>query len=446
MKKITKYLLMFLMGLFVTMPLASCSDDNNGNGDDDDVTDPVTNYPSAAPASLENVVKTYLDDVVSATYTSLANNANVLCTACQDLYAAAKEGKMTQSDIDEACEAFKAARLDWEQSEAFLYGAASDMNIDPHIDSWPLTQSEVKDFLTNAQMVEGITGENPGLFVRQHNTGGTNEDAAFDTALGFHGMEFVLFRNGSNRTVAALTANETQEGMESVTGLNELAFLAAVAWDLRDKCYQLEYCWLGSETSSAHSSWLKNNCTDILESELISGKGNSYKENMLATGDNTKSNWSTWNAATYEILVGGCSNICQEVYSQKLGQAYRVAKNQGSDEDAGDYIESPYSKRSFQDYQDNIYSIKNVLYGSRNTSATAPQQNSLLNYMKKNGYERIANISYALNEAISALESAKKSGIAFVDNPGHDQVQNCISKIQTLDNELNRAASWISKQ
>lgn len=444
MKKITKYLMMFLMGMFVAVPFASCSDSNNSDDSGDDANDPAT-YPSAAPASLQNVVQTYLNDVVSATYTSLANNAQILCTKCQTLYTNAKAGTMTQANIDEACEAFKNARKDWEQSEAFLYGAASDKNIDPHIDSWPLTQSEVGDFLTNAAMVAGITGDNPGLFVREHNTGGTDEDAAFDTALGFHGMEFVLFRNGANRTVAALKANETQEGMESVTGLNELAFLAAVAWDLRDKCYQLEYCWLGSEVSSEHSSWLKTNCTDILAEDLVSGHGNSYKANMLATGT-TSSNWSTWQGAANEILVGGCSNICQEVYSQKLGQAYRVASGSGSSEDAGDYIESPYSKRSFQDYQDNIYSIKNVLYGSRNTSSTSPQTNSLLNYMKKNNYERIATLSSALNDAIEALESAKNSGIAFVDDPGNKQVQNCITKVQTLDNELNRAATWISRQ
>jgi len=433
MKKITKYLMMLLMGMFITMPFAACSDDDN-------------NENTTGNEALQSVVQTYLNDVVGPTYTSLANNANDLCTKCQTLYQKATAGTMQQSDIDAACEAFKSARKDWEQSEAFLYGAATDQNIDPHIDSWPLTQSEVADFLTNAEMVKGIKGNNPGLFVRQKNTGGTNEDAAFDTALGFHGMEFVLFREGANRTVDALNANETQKGMEKVTGLDELAFLAAVAWDLRDKCYQLEYCWLGSEVASTHSLWLTTNCTDIQGDELVSPKGNSYKANMLATGDETKSAYGSWNAAGYEILVGGCSNICQEVYSQKLGQAYRVASGQGSAEDAGDYIESPYSKRSFQDYQDNIYSIKNVLYGTRNTAATSPVSNSLLQYMQNNNYERATTLSTALNEAISALESAKNSGIAFVDNPGHQQVQTCITKVQTLDDELNLAARWIEKQ
>ena len=68
--------------------------------------------------------------------------------------------------------------------------------------------------------------------------------------------------------------------------------------------------------------------------------------------------FKTWQETVSNIISGGCSDIAQEVFTQKLGQAYRVAAGQGEGDDAIDYIESPYSKRSFQDYQDNIYSIK----------------------------------------------------------------------------------------
>ena len=46
-------------------------------------------------------------------------------------------------------------------------------------------------------------------------------------------------------------------------------------------------------------------------------------------------------------------------------------------------------------------------------------------------------------EAISALETAKKSGIAFIDNPGHAQVKNCIEKVEALNEALNEAGKWI---
>jgi preprotein translocase subunit SecA len=166
---------------------------------------------------------------------------------------------------------------------------------------------------------------------------------------------------------------------------------------------------------------------------------------LNATGD--KAWFPTWQETLENVFVGGCSSICQEVYTQKLGQAYRVATGHGGTTEDGeaesrDYIESPYSKRSFIDYQDNIYSIKNSLYGTRHVTATTPVANSLMTIMKKYNYSGYNALNTALDEAIAALESAKKSGIAFVDDPANAQVKTCIDKINTLDDELNNAGAW----
>lgn len=421
MMKFSKIFSLLLLGA-ATVCFTACDSSDEPNVDETDNSE-----------TLKVISTTYINDVVYPTYTALANNAQILAEACNTL-----KSSVTQANIDAACEAFKDARREWERSEAFLYGAATDKRIDPHIDSWPLDQSQVAEFLNDADMVAGLSSSDPAKFVREHN-------GDFDTALGFHGMEFILFRDGANRTAAALSANETAEGMTSVTAESELAFLAAVATDLRDKCFQLEYCWLGSSVAASHSAWLTNNCTDIDASELVSPKGNSYGANYLATTTSAGS-YGTWQQFASNIFIGGCSNISQEVYSQKLGQAYRVATGSGGGEDAGDYIESPYSKRSFIDYQDNIYSIKNTLYGTRDITATTPVANSLMKFMQSNSYERYSNLSTALNEAISALESAINSGIAFVDDPGNAQVQNCITKVQALDDELQLAGSWVAKQ
>ena len=45
---------------------------------------------------------------------------------------------ISQAEIDAICAKFLQARQSWEESEAFLYGAATDFGIDPHIDTWPL--------------------------------------------------------------------------------------------------------------------------------------------------------------------------------------------------------------------------------------------------------------------------------------------------------------------
>ena len=109
--------------------------------------------------------------------------------------------------------------------------------------------------------------------------------------------------------------------------------------------------------------------------------------------------------AALVTLVGasGCGNIANEVASQKIGQAYRVATGQPSldpnEPDAIDYIESPYSKRSYIDYRDNIYSIKNSLYG--NIDQSAPAAKSVMTFLKDNGYSGVNDLQSALDNAIA---------------------------------------------
>lgn len=438
MKKFSQLASMLLLGV-LTFGFTACSDDDNTENNGQAVVDPINNYP-AAPASMKDIASTYLNDIVYPTYKSLATNATTLYDACQTLYKNASSNNWNQADIDAAAEAFKKARQDWEESEAFLYGAAEDNNIDPHIDSWPLDHTELVSALTDAELLAGVKGNDPAKYVYEKN-------GDFQSVLGFHGMEFVLFRNGKIRTVAELQANDTEEGMTSVKGIDELAYLAAIAGDLRNMVYLLEYGWLGSNAPADHIAVLKANqyVLDGTGTNGLSKAGIAYGEYLSMTGDNGA--WfSTWPAALSNVFKGGCSNISQEVYTQKLGQAYRVATGAGEDGDAGNYIESPYSKRSFKDYQDNIYSIKHSLYGTMDNSASAPVQNSLLSYLHANNYDRLANLSSALNGALQALEDAKNSGVAFIDNPGADQVKKCIDAVKNLDDELIKASTWMGQQ
>lgn len=425
MKKMSKLVAMLLMGA-VTLGFASCSDD-----------DDASESSNAAASVLETVANTYVNDVVYPTYTDLASYTGTLETTCATLYAHAKAGTMTQADIDAACEAFKDARREWERSEAFLYGAATDNEIDPHIDSWPLDHDQLVNALNDATVISGINGSNPAQYVYDNN-------GKFESVLGFHGLEFVLFRDGANRTVAALSTNDTETGMTSVRGIDELAFAAAVSGDIHNMTTLLKYGWDGNSTTG---NWLTQNCNWVLDGTQHAGlstAGIGYGQFLLNA---TKSNgyFPTWQETMENILVGGCSNICQEVYTQKLGQAYRVATGQGGEDDASDYIESPYSERSFIDYQDNIYSIKNVLYGTRDINATAPVANSLMTIMKDYNYSGYEALSTALNNAISALETAKNSGTPFVKDPGHARVKACIDAINELDDQLNEAGTWFHK-
>lgn len=442
MKKIQNFVMAFLLGA-MTIGFTACSSDNGGNGEFDlpDVGQATTSI-SSSDKEMQKVAKNYVQAVVYPTYQALASNARTLYSAAQTLYKSAEAGTMTQNEINAACEAFKNTRQEWERSEAFLFGSATDNELDPHIDSWPLDRDELEKALTNENLIAGFKSENPAKFVSEHNT-------EFQSVLGFHGMEFVLFRNGAQRTVEALKANDTDEGVTSVKGIDELAFLQAVAADVRNITALLEFTWMGSAASNETKAILSGEGSYVFSTLRYNGLASNgtmcFGQFLLSPSSTT--GYTSWQGTMNQIFVGGCSNICAEVADQKLGQAYRVATGQGNPtEDSKDYIESPYSHRSFIDYQDNIYSIKNSLYGTRDIKATTPVENSMLSLLKKMNYPGYNNLINALNAAIQALETAKNSGKSFVEEPGAQRVKDCIEAVDKLDKEINNAGSWINLQ
>lgn len=228
--------------LLASAMFVSCSDDDNPTINDTVSTDwknpTVTNLWSGDNADKWNVVNAYVNDIIIPTYRDLSTSAEELYRQSVSIKEKVAAGTLADADIKAACDAFSVARVYWERSEAFLYGAASDYSIDPHIDSWPLDQSQMAGFLTNKQMVAGLNSDDPIAFVRKNNS-------EFDTALGFHGVEFVLWRNGQPRTASEFMAEETigEFSGKGVNGVTEAAFLVAVTGDLRDHCYELEYAW-----------------------------------------------------------------------------------------------------------------------------------------------------------------------------------------------------------
>lgn len=444
MKKIQKFAMAFFVSA-LALGFASCSSDDNEGKFELPSVGQATTAISSSDLEMQKVTKSYVQNVVYPTYQALAKNARDLYSTCTTLYKSAEAGTMTQSQINAACEAFKNARREWERSEAFLYGSASDNNIDPHIDSWPLDHEELVSVLKDSKLIAGFKSENPEEFVSSNNE-------KFQSVLGFHGMEFVLFRNGQNRTVAALQTNEKEESMTSVKGIDELAFLAAVAGDVKNMTALLEYTWMGDAASNETKSVLQNNSYvfNSLRNNGFAANGTMcFGQHLLTPAQNT--GYHSWPGTINQIFVGGCSNICNEVQEQKLGQAWRVANGLGGTTEEGDaesinYIESPYSHRSFVDYKDNIYSIKNTLYGTRNVDATTPESNSIMALLQSLNYSGYSDLQNALTEALKSLDDATAAQGYFVADPGSDAVKNAIDKIKALDDELNTAGQWINKQ
>jgi predicted lipoprotein len=371
--------------------------------------------------ALKAAVESYVPGVIYKVYGNLADEAETLYNQLSDLK---KKDTYAQADIDRICTTFLSARKWWEQSEAFLYGAATAYGIDPHIDSWPLDKDKLAKSLSNAETIADLDEEGAGAV-----------DEVGAASLGFHGIEFIIFRDGKNRTAAALGGVEDDEAFagRNVTGKSEVIFAAAVAEDLRNYCFELQAAW-DPDCPADRIALVE----DELELNTVMDSGLTYGENLLQTG-NAGSTYRSWPEAVSSILVAGCSNICNEVANTKIGTAHYV----NSKDYDPDYIESPYSKKSYQDFKDNILSIQYSLFGGQGLDKAASA--SIMQFVKDNGWAKASSLESALKDAVASLDACIASGKAFVDDPTAAVAETAIVKINALDALLNEAADWIAK-
>ena len=281
-------------------------------------------------AYLKEVLGNVVDNVIVPTYKSLADNTERLENVLKDLTAET----ITQEKINTACEYFGEARSYWELSEAFLGGAASDFDIDPTIDSWPLSRTLLLNYLTSNQLDEEML-----------------DDASI---LGFHALEFVLFRNGQPRNVAELKGQDTYTGFENISGATELTYAQQVCKLLKERTFQLQVAWEGATTSNA----ARVSVVNAANLDYLTAKGQSYGYNLKHAGE-SNSTFASLKAAVAQVLSddeGSAAAIANEVGTAKIANPFSNGTIS--------YVESPYSYRSIIDFQDNIRSVRNIWYGS----------------------------------------------------------------------------------
>ena len=317
-------------------------------------------------AALRQVLTNLVNHVIVPTYTDLADDVEDLEKTLNGLTVST----ITQAQIDKACADFKAARQHWERSEAFLGGAASDFSIDPTIDSWPLDRAELLDYFKG-----GMTAE--------------IEDES--TILGFHALEFILFRNGQNRKVSELQGNDTYKNFESVSGADELKYAQQVCKLLKERCFQLQVAWEG-EKNAERVAVVK---AAGLGYRTVNGL--SYGENLMKAGiADSKSTFPSLKDAIAQVLSddeGSCVGISNEVGTAKIANPFTN----------GDiaYVESPYSYNSITDFQDNIRSIRNVWFGSLNGNAAQGSFHSFFASVSQTATN--TNVENAFNSAIDKI-------------------------------------------
>ncbi len=350
MKTNFKFLMMATAMTVASASFTSCSSDDPDSPSD----------LSGKEATLRSAVEEYVDYTVIPTYTAMADAAVELAELCETIRSKYEAGTLTNEDIVKAGNVWKQARKNWELSEAFLFGPAANHNIDPHIDSWPLDKTAMDNLLKDI-----VAGKQWDLT----NNGGYG-------LIGFHALEYVLY---------TLTEDENSSQPHSTNyAPGEVEYMVAVANDLRDQCVCLEACWAGTDNISEAKQAILEEAELDYEEE--------YGWEMKNSGQ-AGSHFKTYQDAAQEIIQG-CIDIADEVGNTKIGRPAT-----GAGEEDKNYIESPYSLNSVEDFADNIISIQRSYFGTRQGRA------SLSSYIRSINPELDNEVATAIDDAIAAIRA-----------------------------------------
>ena len=344
------------------------------------------------------VIEQFVNHTIAPTYTNLANNTDLLVEELKALRA-----DMTQTNLEKVCNTFLTARAWWEMSEAFLFGAASDFGIDPHIDSWPLDVDAFNTMMLNENQIHAMDGEDGDVYAGEK---------LGNSLLGFHGIEYILFANGSPKNIAQISDLD-------------MIYAIAVAGDLRNRCFQLEVSWIGNAAAKAH----RDKVEELELNTTVNGGNFSYGQNLKKAGTIGSTYTSSVNGLM--AIIDGCKTIADEVGTSKIGKPYN-----GEDPD---YIESPYSHKSIEDFYNNIISIENAYYGG--IEGQRNETYSLHNYIKTLNADVDAKVVAAINNAKSKIKAMPVPFVQNYQDPANGVAAKACQNLDDVLSAVNRALS-----
>lgn len=353
-----------------------------------------TGVTSDKEAALQQAVTPYVNNTVIATYSNMANAGMTLLEQAEQILDKVERGEDYTQLIKDADASWRLMRKYWEQSEAFLYGPASAHNIDPHIDSWPLDFNAMNALLNDAARMAQIEEE-----------GGAYVGDKLGYALkGFHAAEYLLFESVMQGDRAVGTGRPHAANLTHA----EAVYLLGIVEDLTQQAILLEYAWAGEVSQEKKA---------VLEAGEVEPYEDNYGKQMINAGK-AGSIYLTYQEVAEEI-VAGAVDIAGEVADLKLGNPYI-----SSTAEERDYIESPYSCTSTEDFADNMRSIQHAYCGA------LAGDYSVSNYVYRQDAELDAEVRKAIEEAIAAIEAIENFENTAQNNP---QVKNAIEKVQAVE-------------
>ncbi|MBP5418945.1 MAG: peptidase M75 [Bacteroidales bacterium] len=385
--------LISMMAIAASVSFTACDDDEK-NDNNNNSTWTAQDLAISAAGILDN----YVDNVVVATYGDLKDDAKLLLDAAEALSTEPNATNMANVD-----KYWKAARQDWEYSEAFLFGAATDYSIDPHIDTWPFDQAKFNSLIekynpaTNEEDADYIDGQ-----------------IAEATLTGFHAIEYIIYSDGNTKDPSTLSADE-------------LYFCKAVAADLYLSAIKLYGYWAGEDALSKDEAEV----AEEAEVEFTYNYGNEFKN-----AGNAGSRWKSPTEAIIQI-IDGCNDIIGEVRDAKIGAAH-------NGEDVN-YIESPFSHNSITDFYDNIISCAHALYGTNEITNVTSVDNltasakSLMTYAALTHSDKTGVVATKLANALVKIAAMKRPFVTYYADASAQEAMDALEELEDALDDLKSA-------
>ncbi len=360
-----------LCAFAVAVTATSCGDDDNNS-----VSGTVVTFTADGSIDGSDVLTDYADEVVTARYATLAAKSKALYEAVQ---AIDNDGASEVATMSDACDAWKAARVAWERTEAYLFGPVDDYGIDPGIDSWPLDLASIAESIVD------------------YSSGNLDEDDIQSDGgdlKGFHAIEFLLFNDGSDKT--SLTDWDTTYtsgyGLSALSKAEVKTYLTAITKELY-RCTTLLVEEWGNVTLAA----------DYIDVSSYVSDGD-YYTTFTTAGDSSNSKFKSVEVAL-STIIEAAGGIADEVGSVKIADPIKS----GNVLD----VESWFSHNSVTDFTNNIIGIKEAYYGMQYaddyfndaTRYYEPAANSISEYIKSGDSNLDLIIKSAIDYAIASVNN-----------------------------------------
>ena len=360
-----------------------------------------TEVISDKEAALQQAVTPYVNNTVIATYKAMADAGMTLLEQTEAILDKVEKAEDYTTLMRDAGASWRAMRKHWEQSEAFLFGPAASHNIDPHIDSWPLDFNAMNALLHDADRM-AVIEEEGGAYVG---------DKLGYALKGFHAAEYLLFESVEQDGRAVGTGKPHAANLTHA----EAVYLLGIVEDLTQQAILLEYAWAGEVSTDKKQ---------LLEEGEVEPYEDRYGWQMIHAGQ-AGSIYVTYQEVAEEIIAG-CVDIAGEVADLKMGNPYI-----SSTPEERDYIESPYSCTSTEDFADNIRSIQHAYCGAH------AGDYAISNYIYRQDAELDGRVRSSIEDAIAAIAEINNFENTAQNNP---QVKAAIDKVaaleEILDNEV----------